>query len=328
MNRKEVDPGDDGGEKAKVVRLREGLAKLGECETKGDIYDTTLRTVGRILDCDFRLLCLKDENTLMAKGELGEYGNEGPAQKVMGADLSTRTLKKETPIRGEDPSPYFEGKTFYEECNSFLSVPIGSLGTLQVYSHDKGKFSELDVNFLRILASHLRERLARAKLEGEVRQQAIHDQLTGLYNRHYLDEILAKEVQRARRYDHRISFLMLDVNGFKEVNDRYSHAKGDRVLKEIGKVLDENVREVDTVFRYGGDEFLILLPETGEGSRMVAGRLKEAIKTWSEVTEELDFPLTIAIGSSNLEPNEKIDVEKKISEADRKMYADKNGVAG
>lgn len=323
MSKEQVDRVDGEGSE-RVASLRKGLAELQERETKGDIYDTSLKVVDRILSCEFCLLHLPEESTLMAKGDyLRGYSDGGPARGLMGSDLSTLTLKKNEVIRDNDLSRHFQRGKLSEVFNCFAGVPIEGLGSLQVFSAKREEFTELEVDFLRILAHHLKERIARAELEGEVLEKAIRDQLTGLYNRHYLSDVLDKEVERARRYDHTISFLMVDINGFKEVNDHYSHAKGDQVLKDIGETLTDNVREVDTVFRYGGDEFLILLPETGEGSRVVAKRLKEGVRIWSEETEKLGFPLTIAIGSSNLKSDTEVDVEEKIREADRRMYEDK-----
>jgi len=319
---------DDSKTDEGIADLREGLEELQNCETKEDIYDTSLRIAAEILDFDLCTLQLQEENTIIVKVSRNEPGGENPIPNVIGGNLSTITQKRGEVIQGSDLSRYSHGNSISELTNSFVSVPVESLGTLQVFSTREEAFSERDVNLMQILAKHLRERVARAELEGEVGEQAIHDQLTGLYNRHYLEEALAKEVQRAQRYNHTISFLMIDINGFKEVNDRYSHAKGDRVLKRIGTLIRENVREVDTVIRYGGDEFLVLLPETGEGSQVVIERLKEQVKKWSEETEKLEFPLSIAVGSSNLEPGEEVDVEEKISEADRRMYDDKNGMAG
>jgi len=306
----------------RIVQLREGVSRLQEAESKGDIYQTTLEVTEKVLGPDICLLFLKKDRTLVARGN--SFNNNGtslPSDLCEG--LSTLTLRKDEVIRGEDVEKYSRFEVPHETYKSFVSVPVDGKGALQVVSSEKDYFSEEDINLLQILAQHVGERLARAEVEGDLRHQAIHDQLTGLYNRHYLKEVLTKEVERAQRYDHSLSFLMVDINGFKEVNDSYSHSKGDKVLVRIGKLLQDNVREVDTVVRYGGDEFLILLPETGDGSSRVVQRLKSKMEDWNESNDLLDFPLTLAIGSSNFNPNEELSVEDKITEADRKMYEDK-----
>jgi len=306
----------------KVVELRKGLKRLQEAGTKGDIYNTTLTIAENILELDFCVLYLEESNTLMVKGgEERKNGNYVPS--ILGGGLSSLTIKRDKVIWGEDPEEYTQFEPTPEDISGFISVPIDSMGTIQVVSSEDA-FTEEDVNLLQILAQHFSERVKRAEVEGDLREQAIHDQLTSLYNRHYLNEILTKEVERAQRYKHSLSFLMVDINGFKEVNDCYTHSKGDKVLVEVGNLLRKNVREMDTVFRYGGDEFLILLPETGEGSEMVTQRLKEEMENWNRETDLLDFPLTLAIGSSNFDPEDEVGAEEKIEEADREMYRDKN----
>ncbi|MFB6214820.1 MAG: GGDEF domain-containing protein, partial [Candidatus Bipolaricaulia bacterium] len=117
--------------------------------------------------------------------------------------------------------------------------------------------------------------------------------------------------------------LMIDVNRFKEINDRYSHQIGDQVLKEVAKLIEENVRDADTVVRYGGDEFLVMFPETNGEVENTVGRLRRKTEDWNKRTELLDFPLRLAMGISHWNPDRDRDVEEALKEADRKMYEDK-----
>ncbi|MCF7890550.1 diguanylate cyclase [Candidatus Bipolaricaulota bacterium] len=306
----------------RIVKLREGVAKLQDSESKGDIYETTLNVTEKVLNPDICVLYLEEDCTLMVRGDgLGNDTVSLPNELYEG--LATLTMKKDEVVRGEEFDEYSRLELSQQKYRSLVSAPVKTRGTLQVISTDQGYFSEEDVNLLQIMAHHVGERLARAEVEDDLRHKAIHDQLTGLYNRHYLKEVLTKEVDRAQRYGHTLSFLMIDINGFKEVNDAYSHSTGDRVLVRIGKLLQNNIREVDTVVRYGGDEFLILLPETGEGSEIVVQRLKMKMKDWNEKNDILDFPLTLAVGTSNFDPQEELSVDEKIAEADRRMYEDK-----
>ncbi|MEF8798920.1 MAG: sensor domain-containing diguanylate cyclase [Candidatus Bipolaricaulota bacterium] len=306
-----------------VGRLMEGLERLREKESRSDIYHTAVQLIERLFEPDYSVLHLYEENLFIAKGDESDQPNQASLLYGLGRELSTLTTNKDRVMLKDDFSQYFPSSAYSGEFNSIVSVPIGDLGALQLFSYTEGKFVEGDLEILQVFATYLRERVARTKLEGEARRQAIHDQLTNLYNRHYLDELLPKEVERANRYDHNLSFLMVDINGFKEVNDRYSHSRGDKVLKKVADLLAQNVREVDTVFRYGGDEFLIILPETGEGSQVVVDRLKEAVRDWSEQSEKLDFPLTVAAGANQLEPGEKLDIDELLAKADQRMYEDK-----
>jgi diguanylate cyclase (GGDEF)-like protein len=110
------------------------------------------------------------------------------------------------------------------------------------------------------------------------RAQALHDPLTGLYNRRFLEELLARELPRARRYSRHLALLLLDLDGFKAFNDTHGHLAGDRVLEEVAICLSAAVRAGDTVVRFGGDEFVVVLPDTpGETARRVARELAHAM---------------------------------------------------
>ena len=110
------------------------------------------------------------------------------------------------------------------------------------------------------LAAQIREIEA---LHEELREQAIRDRLTGLFNRRYLDEILPRELSRASAARDTLSIVMIDIDHFKQANDRYGHREGDKLLAILGTVLREGTRPADTACRYGGEEFLLILPKTG-----------------------------------------------------------------
>jgi len=128
------------------------------------------------------------------------------------------------------------------------------------------------------LYSYLVDITKRRELETELKQLAFHDPLTGIANRRQLQDLLDAEAHRATRYASDLSVIMLDVDHFKPINDRYGHAIGDLVLQELVRVVGERLRSIDTLGRWGGEEFLILLPETdSQGAHRLATELREAI---------------------------------------------------
>ena len=129
--------------------------------------------------------------------------------------------------------------------------------------------------------------------------QASHDKLTGLFNRNKFDEVYSKEVKRSKRYNNELSIIIFDIDNFKMVNDNYGHQIGDDVLKEIAKIIQNGVREQDINVRWGGEEFLILLPQTNlEGAVIVASKIKIAIK--EHLFSNKDLRITASFGVSQL----------------------------
>ncbi len=163
---------------------------------------------------------------------------------------------------------------------------------------------------------------------GHLEQENITDPLMGIYNRRYLDKCLCKEATKARRYGLDLSVLMLDVDHFKKFNDTYGHQLGDEVLRALAKLIQGSVRDFDYVFRYGGEEFVVLLPYTEcDGALILAERLRSWIGGRTLVAADAkakhpDVMLTVSIGVSTFCP-ETDDEIKMIARADEALYAAK-----
>jgi diguanylate cyclase (GGDEF)-like protein/PAS domain S-box-containing protein len=160
-------------------------------------------------------------------------------------------------------------------------------------------------------------------LEEQLLYMARHDPLTGVYNRHALRELLDSEMARARRYGHPIGLLMVDVNRFKELNDRFGHSAGDAALQAVADVLAASTREADVVIRYGGDEFLVMLPETDGESEIVRGRILQQMAHRFAERPLFGFPVTLAVGTAHWNPRSDESIESVLGRADRAMYEDK-----
>lgn len=152
--------------------------------------------------------------------------------------------------------------------------------------------------------------------------QASHDKLTGLFNRNKFDEIYTKELKRAKRYKNNLSMILFDIDDFKYVNDTFGHQIGDEVLKEISKLLSNTIRETDISVRWGGEEFLILLPQTDLfGAQAVAEKLRLNIK--NEVITQKQLNITASFGVTQM--NDEIDDENLfVSRCDKLLYKAKN----
>ena len=192
--------------------------------------------------------------------------------------------------------------------------------------------SEKEINYIEQLTNQAATTINRANVYAEILKHATLDALTGLYNRHQLEERIKQEVSSAKRQNRSLCTIMTDVDYFKNVNDTYGHAVGDLVLKTISTVIKHQLRDYDIAGRYGGEEFVIILPFTKlTEAKMVASRLRKAVENTqidiSKVNpdvQEKNINVTISLGISefNIEDNEKTLLQK----ADKALYkAKENG---
>jgi diguanylate cyclase (GGDEF)-like protein len=178
---------------------------------------------------------------------------------------------------------YVYGEEAAGAVHGALGVPLlgrnGLIGWLGVFSRDPGvRFGDDDVRRLEELAERVAPAIENARRFREARQLADLDSLTGLHNRRYFYETLGREVDRAQRYQRRLSLVIVDVDGFKEINDRIGHLAGDAVLAEIADRIRQVVRSADIPCRVGGDEFAVIVPEVEVGqARQLVGRIQRAV---------------------------------------------------
>lgn len=160
---------------------------------------------------------------------------------------------------------------------------------------------ELDTTSLFDVIGNCLERKKQKEEQEEatrhLREMAERDGLTGLYNRRFFTEALEREFMRARRYQRLLSVIIIDLDGFKTINDTCGHPKGDVVIQQVGRLLLQTVRFVDTPARYGGDEFVLLLPETGlREAQHLAHRILKEIQTHPFSNDGKLYPLSASIG--------------------------------
>ncbi|MGZ9165539.1 MAG: GGDEF domain-containing protein, partial [Anaerolineales bacterium] len=166
--------------------------------------------------------------------------------------------------------------------------------------------------------------LERARLFQEVQSLALTDPLTGLQNRRSLFELGRIEFSRSHRLKRPFCCMMLDLDHFKQINDNYGHPMGDEVLQEFAKRCKNSVREVDMIGRYGGEEFVILLPETdSETAILVAERLRASVEETPMKVSGQEVNVTVSIGVSRKDENT-LQLETLIARADQAMYIAKH----
>lgn len=206
-----------------------------------------------------------------------------------------------------------------------LGVPLvgrgGRMGWLGVFSRDpEVRFGDDDLGRLEELAERVAPAIENSRRFREARLQADLDSLTGLHNRRYFYETLGREVDRAQRYQRRLSLVIVDVDGFKEINDRIGHLAGDAVLAEIADRIRQVVRSADIPCRVGGDEFAVIVPEVEVGqARQLVGRIQRAVASQPIARAGR---VRVSAGVADLQPN---DTPTSLFErGDESLYAAKH----
>lgn len=210
-------------------------------------------------------------------------------------------------------------------------APLAVRGVLAVYDRLGGDdFDDADLAMLRTFAGQAGVAVDNVRVHQETQRLSLTDPLTGLWNYRHLRTILRQEVERSSRFHHHLALLMLDLDRFKSVNDAYGHPAGDAVLAEFATRVRSLIREVDVAFRHGGEEFVVLLPETdAHGATVLAQRLGAAIRDTpveiaarGETTERLAITVTVSIGIA-VYPSHGRHPETLLEAADHALYAAK-----
>ncbi len=207
---------------------------------------------------------------------------------------------------------------------SLMSVPLmaggKTIGVLNLTHRSKvNAFRKADIELLLLLADHVSLEIENHRLY----ELSISDGLTGLYNHRFVLRRTREETAEAKRYRTPLSLLMLDLDHFKRVNDTHGHPAGDRVLMGMAQILREHTREADILSRYGGEEFLLVLPNTGrDGARHIAERLRRQVAATDLGGAALRLRMTVSVGLASY-PDDAEDPEALIKAADDALYAAK-----
>jgi len=211
------------------------------------------------------------------------------------------------------------------EVRSILCLPLGRLnrriGVIEALNKSGRRgFGPSDEEWLRTLAGPLSVALENIHMFESAERLTQTDDLTRLYNYRYLMQQLEAEVRRCLRYRKNVSLLFIDIDGFKKINDTFGHIVGSKALAEMGQMFRTSLRDTDMVGRYGGDEFVIVLPETPlNGAMMIAERIRKRVEDWELMVQGIRIRLTVSLGVANC-PRHTLTAEGLIKKADAAMY--------
>jgi diguanylate cyclase (GGDEF)-like protein len=214
------------------------------------------------------------------------------------------------------------------EVETALAVPIlvrnKTYAVLALYGRAEGMFHPTDVDSVWQFVTRAGVGIENVIRHQEAQRRSITDGLTGVWNRRYFEMRMREELERSVRHSHAFSVLMVDLDNFKEVNDRFGHRSGDEVLVEVARRMTESTRELDTCARYGGEEFVLLLPETdSEGARFAANKLRRAISSKPiRVTDVGDLAVTVSVGVASYPEHGNL-LAEVMEKADNALYSAK-----
>jgi diguanylate cyclase (GGDEF)-like protein len=209
-----------------------------------------------------------------------------------------------------------------------LAVPLSArdegraMNAAMAIARSAEPFSAAELEMLRYLGGQVAVSVENIDLHDLVSEQAVRDELTGLANSRRFRELAEKETERAERFGHQLSLVVLDIDDFKQVNDSHGHLQGDEVLRVVGRILREESRGIDEPARYGGEEFVVALPETGrEGALELAERVRTRLERTpvGGIDGADDISVTASLGVATL-PDAATDTRELIAVADAALY--------
>ena len=305
--------------KDRIEKLHSVAAKLQQCRTEGEIYRICTQAGQMILNGACSSVFIQDAHRLKQVASSGREDYNCSLQCNPG--MVELTLSTISPC-------YFSSRDTDEN-----SCPAGSSGAcfrlsdkavFQIVAKSNNVFGNIDARIIELLLGYTQQGLKRIKLQNQLISQALHDPLTGIHNRNYFNRIIELEELRARRLGSSIGFVMIDVDGFKKINDKYGHQTGDHVLQKVAAIIDKALRTTDTVLRYGGDEFLVILTRMSKDHcHVIETRVNKEMDKSQELKMRDGERVTVSMGHAFWTPQADETIDEVLALADSIMYRNK-----
>ena len=304
---------------------------LQECEEEKQSYQVVADACQQLFPGESGCLCILNPET--ARMEVVAFWGEAPAP----TRSSIKNISKEPGMlqtEWEKEFSFLCPHRLYNLHHECLSLPIvisdEIMGLLSLCFQSTVKAAQEDKQrsltakeqqaVLSRVCRHYALTLANLRLREQLRVEAMHDALTGLYNRRYMEDSFERETHRARRYNGHIGIIMIDIDHFKLFNDLHGHKVGDMVLRELGRFLKENVRGEDIACRYGGEEFMLILPNASlEASKQRAEELRRGVKSLKILHKDQEFRISISAGVAAL-PDHGSNIREVVDHSDLALY--------
>lgn len=291
------------------------------------IYDSFILELNKVVDVSWAAITLIEENEVRLfaiSSKIGSAWQVGERLPIKGSSSEwVATHKKpiiESDLSAESLFP-MDKYHLQQGIHSVVYMPLIAkeevIGSLIVASSQPNAYTSKHINLLEQLAFQIAMPIQNARRYAEAEKLARIDGLSSLLNRRSLDEMLQSEIGRHFRYGGVFTIIVMDIDSFKAFNDNYGHLAGDRILRQLGNILKSSIRSADQAFRYGGDEFAVLLPQTRvEDAKKVAERIREQISSQVNVG---NAPVTISLGIASW-PANGLGGNEIIAAADTALY--------
>ena len=270
---------------------------------------------------------LKDDDDLVLRAHHGDLTPRIPegGRLTAGAGLWGRALETGKTLIENDVKKSSDCINFYVETNARMCIPLVSfgqtMGVLVLDSAQTDAFNPNDIQSLESVADICATAIQNAHYVDRVKQLAYLDGLTGIFNRRFFELRIAEELERARRFNTGMAVIMVDIDQFKRLNDEFGHLLGDEVLRQVSSIFHQQLRKIDVVCRYGGEEFAILLAQTNQQHALgVAEKLRRMVEAWQ--FPGVPRPVTISVGTAT-SPDHGTTRDELVKAADLGLYAAK-----
>ncbi len=295
------------------------------------IYDNFIKELKRIVDVDWAAIAVIEDTEIYFMAIFTDIGSPWKVgERIPLKGTATEWVaNNQRPIIDSDLTSEVRFSTAKYHLQHFirtiaylpLIISNHVIGTLTVASRKPNVYNARHLKLLEQLAAQVAMPIENARLYAKTERLARVDSLTGLLNRRSLDEILPSEIGRHSRYGGVFSLIILDLDSFKSLNDNYGHLAGDELLRQIGIIMKNSLRESDRAFRYGGDEFAILLPQTTmDEAFKVAERIRQ--QTFAKIVIG-STPISISLGLASW-PTDGVVANEILSSADVALYQAKH----
>jgi two-component system, cell cycle response regulator len=314
---------------SEIGRVARSLVQFDET------FTSVMAVVGRVVDFSVAAMAFVEDDSL----EVVLMQHRAVAPTVV-EEVKTRLLEAIAAERSGKPFLRIHARLFLRQAQSsapkenalagFGAFPVsatsGHSGMLAVAGKAAARMTAQTQEFMPQVAQQAHIVLVNSRLFERVHDLSIRDGLTDLNNRRHTVFILAQEFERAGRYEEGVSILLVDIDHFKKINDELGHPAGDAVLHELASVLRDTFRSVDSVGRYGGEEFLAILPHTGRVEcRLAAERIRKAVEGHAFRVGDRQVHITVSVGSASYPEVEVDSPDALIRVADRALYRAKEG---